>query len=76
MFNKAAAIIAVSKDMVKQLVSLGAIREKGSYIPSGADTDMFADTAPGKSEPIFVSVGRFVDKKAHYLTLLAFKKIW
>lgn len=75
MFNKAAAIIAVSKDMVEQLVSLGAIREKISYIPSGADPDMFANAAPGKSESIFVSVGRFVDKKAHYLTLLAFKKV-
>ena len=75
MFNKAAAIIAVSKDMVEQLVSLGAIREKISYIPSGANPDMFADAAPGKSGPIFVSVGRFVDKKAHYLTLLAFKKV-
>jgi len=75
MFNKAAAIIAVSKDMVEQLVSLGAIRERISYIPSGADPDMFADAAPGKSGPIFVSVGRFVDKKAHYLTLLAFKKV-
>lgn len=75
MFNKAAALIAVSKDMVEQLVRLGAIREKISYIPSGADPDMFANAAPGKSEPIFVSVGRFVDKKAHYLTLLAFKKV-
>jgi glycosyltransferase involved in cell wall biosynthesis len=75
MFKKAAAIIAVSKDMVEQLVSLGAIREKISYIPSGADPDIFANAAPGKSEPIFVSVGRFVDKKAHYLTLLAFKKV-
>ncbi len=75
MFNKAAAIIAVSKDMVEQLIRLGAVREKISYIPSGANPDMFADVAPGKSEPIFVSVGRFVDKKAHYLTLLAFKQV-
>jgi colanic acid/amylovoran biosynthesis glycosyltransferase len=75
MFKKAAAVIAVSKDMVEQLVRLGAKREKISYIPSGADPDMFANAAPEKSEPIFVSVGRFVDKKAHYLTLLAFKKV-
>ena len=75
MFQKASGVIAVSKDMVEQLVKLGAIREKISYIPSGADPDMFANAAPGKSEPIFVSVGRFVDKKAHYLTLLAFKKV-
>jgi colanic acid/amylovoran biosynthesis glycosyltransferase len=75
MFKKAAAIIAVSRDMVEQLVSLGAERKKLSYIPSGADTDMFRGAAPGDSEPIFVSVGRFVDKKAHYLTLLAFKKV-
>jgi colanic acid/amylovoran biosynthesis glycosyltransferase len=75
MFNKAAAVIAVSKDMVEQLVALGAIQEKVSYIPSGADPGVFSDAAPGKSEPIFVSVGRFVDKKAHYLTLLAFKQV-
>ena len=75
MFQKASGVIAVSKDMVEQLVKLGAKREKISYIPSGADPDMFANAAPGKSEPIFVSVGRFVDKKAHYLTLLAFKKV-
>jgi len=75
MFDKAAAIIAVSKDMVEQLVSLGAIREKISYIPSGANPDLFANAAPGTSGPIFVCAGRFVDKKAHYLTLLAFKKV-
>jgi glycosyltransferase involved in cell wall biosynthesis len=75
MFKKAAAVIAVSKDMVEQLVSLGAVRKKVSYIPSGADPDMFTGAAPGESEPIFVSVGRFIDKKAHYLTLLAFKKV-
>jgi len=75
MFQKAAAIIAVSKDMVEQLVGLGAVRDKVSYIPSGADPVLFAGATPGKSDPIFVSVGRFVDKKAHYLTLLAFKKV-
>lgn len=75
MFNKAAAIIAVSKDMVEQLVRLGAVREKVSYIPSGANVNLFAEAMPEKSSPIFVSVGRFVEKKAPYLTLLAFKKV-
>ena len=75
MFQKASGIIAVSKDMVQQLVSLEAPKEKISCIPSGANTSLFTEAMPDKSGPIFVSVGRFVEKKAPYLTLLAFKKV-
>jgi len=75
MFQKTSGIIAVSKDMVQQLASLEAPKEKIWWIPSGANTSLFTKAMPEKSDPIFVSVGRFVEKKAPYLTLLAFKKV-
>ena len=75
MFQKASGIIAVSKDMVQQLASLEAPKEKIWCIPSGANINLFTEAMPEKSDPIFVSIGRFVEKKAPYLTLLAFKQV-
>jgi colanic acid/amylovoran biosynthesis glycosyltransferase len=76
MFAAAGAIIAVSRDMERQLLKLGAPREKLFYSPYGVDTELFSDAEPAASQPIFLAVGRFVDKKAPHLTLLAFKKLW
>jgi len=75
MFGYASAIIAVSKDMARQLVSLGAPIEKIVYNPYGVEIDRFVQ-APVITSPLHVlSVGRFVEKKAPYLTILAFKKV-
>jgi colanic acid/amylovoran biosynthesis glycosyltransferase len=76
MFTAAGAIVAVSRDMERQLLMLGAPREKLFYSPCGVDTNLFSGAEPAKVPPIFAAVGRFVDKKAPYLTLLAFKKLW
>ena len=75
MFNYARVIIAVSKHMVEQLVKLGAPVEKVVYVPYGVELDKFAQAAVLKSPPHVLSVGRFVEKKAPYLTILAFKKV-
>jgi glycosyltransferase involved in cell wall biosynthesis len=75
MFESASAIIAVSRDMHRQLLNLGAPADKTFYIPYGVDSMLFADADPGKAGPLFVAVGRFVDKKAPHLTLLAFNKV-
>jgi colanic acid/amylovoran biosynthesis glycosyltransferase len=75
MFAAAAAIIAVSRDMERQLLTLGASREKLFYSPYGVDTELFSGAEPARVPPIFVAVGRFVDKKAPHLTLRAFKKV-
>jgi glycosyltransferase involved in cell wall biosynthesis len=75
MFLYATALIAVSHDMEQQLVSLGAPREKIVYAPYGVDTALFAHAHPEASAPLFLSVGRFVDKKAPYATILAFQKV-
>jgi colanic acid/amylovoran biosynthesis glycosyltransferase len=75
LFAAAEAIIVVSKDMKKQLLELGAPPEKLKYIPYGIDLNQFNGAEPQNASPVFVAVGRFVDKKAPHLTLLAFKKV-
>ncbi len=75
MFNQASAIVAVSRKMEKQLIKLGAPPDKIYYNVYGVDTDRFKATDPGKNPPHFLAVGRFVDKKAPYLTILAFKEL-
>jgi glycosyltransferase involved in cell wall biosynthesis len=75
MFGAAEAVIAVSREMENQLLALGAARERLFYNPYGVDTSVFSGGDPGASPPVFLSVGRFVDKKAPHLTILAFKKV-
>jgi colanic acid/amylovoran biosynthesis glycosyltransferase len=75
MFASAAAVIAVSRDMEQQLIALGVPHGKLFYNPCGVDTSLFAGADPALSAPVFVSVGRFVDKKAPHLTLLAFRRV-
>ena len=75
LFKKAAATIAVSRDMERQLLSLGAIREKLYYNPYGVDCERFSKAEPANSPPCFVAVGRFVDKKAPHLLILAFQRV-
>jgi glycosyltransferase involved in cell wall biosynthesis len=74
LFGVAAAVVAVSRDMEAQLISLGAPAERVHYIPYGVDCERFRQCEVATQPPVFVSVGRFVDKKAPYLTLLAFAK--
>jgi glycosyltransferase involved in cell wall biosynthesis len=75
MFATARAVIAVSHDMERQLLQLGAVPERLHYNPYGIDTTLFASTDAGKNPPLFIGVGRFVDKKAPHLTLLAFQQV-
>ena len=74
LFEQSSSIVAASKSMRDRLVELGAPAGKISVNPYGVDTSLFmsADTVP--VQPTFVSVGRFVDKKAPHLTLLSFKQ--
>jgi len=75
LFANAAAIIAVSRDMERQLLSLGAPREKLHHNACGVETSLFQGAEPASAPPTFVVVGRFVDKKAPHLSLLAFKQV-
>jgi glycosyltransferase involved in cell wall biosynthesis len=72
LFARCAAIIAVSEDMRRQLVDLGAPVQRVHHIVYGVDIDLFGECSPENNPPRFLAVGRFVDKKAPVLTLLAF----
>lgn len=74
MFEKAAAIVAVSKDMKAQLISLGTPADKVHLCTYGPNPTFFT-CKPSFRKLNFISVGRFVDKKAPYLTIAAFKEV-
>lgn len=74
MFKYASVIIAVSKIMEQDLIKIGCPAEKLKYITYGPEDNFFSVTPSYKTEA-FLSIGRFVDKKAPYLTILAFKKV-
>jgi glycosyltransferase involved in cell wall biosynthesis len=73
LFEIAAAIVAVSRDMQTQLGKLGAPVEKIHYNSCGVEPSFFKGADPLHNPPTFIAVGRFVSKKAPHLTLLAFK---
>lgn len=75
MFEQAAAIVSVSHDMTSRLIELGAPAEKINHIPYGVDLDAFGGASPAEQPPVFLSVGRFVEKKAPHLLLLAFERV-
>jgi len=76
LFSGAAGLVAVSREMEQQLLSLGAPKEKVFYNCYGVEVrDQEANAQPVAQRPAhFMGIGRFVDKKMPILTILAFKK--
>ncbi len=74
MFHGAAKIIAVSKVMKAKLIALGCPEPKINVNTYGANP-LFLENKPTYEENHFVGLGRFVDKKAPYYTILAFQKV-
>jgi len=74
LFEAAAAIIAVSRSMRAALIDLGAPAAKVHYCPYGVDCDDFHPGSPATAPPVALAVGRFVEKKAPQLTILAFAR--
>jgi len=74
-FGVAAAVVAVSHDMERQLVSLGAPREKVHRIVYGVDPNRFRGANAAAAPARFVAVGRLIDKKAPHLTVAAFARV-
>lgn len=73
LFDRAAVVFVVSEHMRKQLTGLGCNSSKlvvNHYGPS----DIFFDVTNNFTSQTFVSVGRFVEKKAPDLTIMAFAK--
>ncbi|REG98266.1 glycosyltransferase [Flavobacterium aquicola] len=67
-------VIAVSISMKKKIIELGCPQEKVIY-NACAPNDLFLNIVPKFSQSNFISLGRFVNKKAPYNTILAFKKV-
>ncbi len=68
-------IVVVSERMLAALAGLGIPKEKLALIRYGIDPATFGLSLERPDYPTFFGVGRFVDKKAPYLTLLAFKEV-
>ncbi len=73
-FGYANAVIAVSKKMKQDLVNLGCPGEK-IFLNYYGPNDLFFNVTSSLNSLNFVSIGRFVDKKAPYLTIAAFKNV-
>lgn len=73
-FDYAKYVVVVSTKMKEDLIKLGCPLEKIALSYCGPDNSFFKANPQFKASQ-FVSVGRFVDKKAPYLTLAAFKNV-
>lgn len=74
MFNKCQNVIVVSNHMKIKLKDYGCPLDKVIYSPAGPEESFF-NLTPSFSGNQVLSIGRFVDKKAPYLSVLAFKKV-
>jgi glycosyltransferase involved in cell wall biosynthesis len=75
MLDAAAAIVVVSRGMEARLLELGAPKDRLHYICYGIDLERFTAADPDKAPPHFLAVGRFVEKKAPHLLILAFAQV-
>ncbi len=74
LFQAASAVIAVSKHMQRQLITLGCQSSKLHYLPYGVDIYLFKPGNRAEDEITFVACGRFVSKKSPTSTIKAFAK--
>jgi len=74
LFQYAEKIFIVSQHMRKNLTLLNCPTEKIIYSPAGPASDFF-EIHPSYTKKQVLAVGRFVDKKAPHLSILAFKKV-
>ncbi|NLG27895.1 MAG: glycosyltransferase, partial [Chloroflexi bacterium] len=75
LFEVCQALVVNTQSIADRLVALGAPAAKIHKAPCGVETSAFTPTRPDRNGPVFVAVGRFVEKKAPYLTLLAFQRV-
>lgn len=72
LFRQAQALVAVSREMRRRLIELGAPPARVHYNPCGVDCEQFAGAEPARAPPHVLAVARFVEVKAPQLTLAAF----
>lgn len=74
MFQYAKAVIVVSNAMKSKIIEIGCTKDKVTVNPC-APNKIFFDCTPTFLNKQFIAIGRFVDKKAPYYTILAFNKV-
>jgi colanic acid/amylovoran biosynthesis glycosyltransferase len=74
-FKYASGLIAVSGDMAKALIAMGAPAEKVVTASCGVDTSAFPLLDISKTERTFLAIGRFVKKKSPTSVIKAFKQV-
>lgn len=74
-FRNAAAVVAVSQAMRSQLINLGAPPERVVLSPYGVSVAIAQLARPQNCPPVFLAVGRFVEKKGPQKTLEAFARV-
>ena len=76
--TQAAAVIAVSQDLRREVVQLGVLADKVRCIPNGVDCRLFAAAGahqPNKEKWRLLYVGRFVEAKGLRVLLAALAKV-
>ncbi|MFT4802862.1 MAG: colanic acid/amylovoran biosynthesis glycosyltransferase [Psychroserpens sp.] len=74
MFVYAEKVLVVSNEMKERIIDLGCKSSK-IIVNQCPPNDMFFKIQPNFSKKQFLAIGRFVDIKAPYFTILAFSKI-
>lgn len=75
LYASAAALVVVSEPMREQLIQLGAPAERIVVNPCGVDPSNFPAASVASTDPVFLSVGRFVGKKGPLHTIRAFAHV-
>ncbi|MFA5258248.1 MAG: glycosyltransferase [Opitutales bacterium] len=75
LFQTARKIIVVSKAMKQRLIAAGAPADKLVLNPYGVDVNQWTPAVAGNNPPMFLAVGRFVEKKRPALTIRAFARM-
>ncbi len=74
LLNYSDSALVVSNKIKNNIINLAGNEHKIFVSPCGPDS-LFFDIEPGFKTSNFVSIGRFVDKKAPYYTILAFAEV-
>jgi glycosyltransferase involved in cell wall biosynthesis len=72
LFQRGDPLVVVSQHMASRLIGIGADPATLHVIPAGVDPEPGNDMPRFGDPPVFLAVGRFVEKKAPHLTILAF----
>ncbi len=73
-FDYSKIIVVVSNKIAETIINLGCPKNKIVVTPCAPNSKFF-NNKPNYNKPVFITVGRFVEKKAPYYTILSFIKV-